>query len=258
MQLRKQISHRLIESNPIIVSELRRYYYMYGRPKNTIKRAGLSLSLYVKYGLFRIDPQKQQRKEYERLSYPESENSQLITYKEWERCISKSRCVVFDAWYVLLQPTLEWYELASFVGTALNKPDIPNIIGQALKEEVDYPLIEDESLKDSLLEFLIGFTLDNEYMHKIYSYAQDSGCEVCICNLVQYADDDMTDSILKAKGYEIDLCAEIPADALVISTKFKNNYIPVNILGNKYRQLKRNNVVISLYEGIVNLKLHGQ
>lgn len=243
----------MIEKNPVIVEEMRRYNYAYGRIENRAARAKMVAGMYLRYGILRRSPLHEFEKKICKLSFPESRNSRQISLSEMKARLEQAETIVFDVWDVLLCAGLDLPQMRAFLECETLYPGI--------SEYGDVDLIKDTASGNlsALYSVVRDFAQDNEELHRLWDELLTKGKRLYFRNNSCY-DDVFVQSVLSGLGYEGRFYRGDKSDAVcvVADARSENDliYRNVNRLGSPYRTYYDYNVVTNLADRITNLLLH--
>lgn len=248
---RRFINQNFIENNPTIVDEIKHQYKLKGRPESVLGRGILIAGICIKHKVLHSGINNDD-KARSRLIYPESLNNQPISMEQWIEKIVNAEVVIFDAWYVLVQPLVDENELAAFAETVTGRIGLQACIGYGQQ-------ISDEDF-NSIQDLRCDLVIDNEFTHKLFDKAVALGKQIYVVDNLEYVSKKVTRRALERFGYRcelIGLSSIHKKDAIYISTDIKDSYKAVNSLGNPYRAWVRPNIITNIYDNIVNLHIHG-
>ncbi len=247
--MRRFLNRLLIEDYPEIVEEMQRLYRIYGRPESVFGRGRLALALFLRYGLFGRDPVSVRDKKREKLTFPESSVSQPVDLSAWKARIEKADTVIFDAWTSLLLPLIDRKQAGALSDVLDGHLGLGTFI-----EEVP---VDEEALRDAAKIFC-DLVIDQPFVRQLFDEAVRSGKKVLIRNSSDWIRDDETEAVLRRYGYpDVSGQEDRQENALLISTAVRDNLVCVRCLGDPYRAWRNESIITALYDGIVDLHLHG-
>lgn len=246
-KIRRFFSRNIIEKNPTIIKEMQRYNAIYGRIDKFTSRVVYLIKLYVCYAIGRKNPVKLRYKKNTHLKFPESEVEGQVSRDEFLYLIQTKEIVVFEVFNVMLYELLSERQLISLYETTSGNLGISAWIDECEKWVDTQEYYE---LKKSL-------TIDDPYIHELWNLAKANEKEVYIINNSSY-EDEYVIKLLKEKGYEASLYTGGEACYVREKQGEKNSvtYYNVNAIGEKYRPFHYLNTVTSIYNQIVNMRLH--
>lgn len=235
----------------MLVGEMQRYYRMHGRPGNKIKRVGIMIRLFIKFVVLKKNPILLQQNRINRQLYPESCGKRQISDNMLWRHINKAGIVIFDLWYVLIYPALSDKQMISLLEAKVEHP--------GLSVDLKNIFLESKKMQKNLINIYMDFCLDNDYMHVIWNRTQEMGKKTYVYNNTKLSDENVM-VILKNFDYDAEIYHGNPSNEVYIAAdtagKAKIRYQNVNKLGKNYRPFYCENVITTIYNQIVNLKLH--
>lgn len=247
--LKKLISEKLIENNPVIVEEMRKHNAIYGHIEDKVRRMKYVASLYWNYSVLKRNPYEIKIKENRKAIYPESASDSI------EKTISKMKTqidlgdnVIFDVWDLLLyQSITEKYVYALL---EIQTGDLGIIT------EIKRNTTINQRQREILETIEIDFSLDCKIMHSMFEYAQNKGKKVYLYNESKLISDDTCKKILNRYGYyNFELVEDINENGGIYFSK--EEWGNICLKNNIYRPYSNLTFIPQLYNTIVNLRMHG-
>lgn len=248
---RKLISQKFVENHPVLVKEMQNYNRVHGRISSVLGRCVLIGKLYFKYVILKKNPVVEKIKTAQKKKIPEALMDSQLTEEDILGKIKECEIVLFDAFSVLFYLALDEKQLLSLYEVIGEYPGISDYIDDINDLNTNQ--------KKFLEEIWFDFCLDNKFMHKIWNKAKEMNKQVYIYNNSNLSNL-VIENLMEKYLYEGMVYDNQNGNICYITQKPKNNndlkYKNVNILGEGYRPFYEDNVIVSLYNQIVNLKFH--
>lgn len=253
MGIRHYINKKYIEANPAILEEMQYHNQVYGRYESVVKRALLSLRLFLKYTINKSSFCEEREKKLAKMHFPESADNQKKQLELIGEKAKAAESIVMDIDGVLLNKALTKKQIMAFAEAELHYIGLSDV--SDAQEQMD------KQDRTHLAEIQKDFTQYNPAIEAMIEEWHRAGKDLYFLR----ADSMELTNMAKERYSSIPILDKIPDDKQQLIHITNNcshesdiEYRNITDIGEKYRPFLYKNAVTALYTNLVNMRFHSK